>query len=610
MTLLAELQRRNVIRMAGLYLVVAWLLVQVASVTFPAFELPAWALRGLILLLALGLVPVLIFAWLYELTPEGLRRDAEAAPDAPIAARTRRRMDRMLVAGLAIALAWFALDRYLVAPEVGSGSISGAPATVPATAPAPEIEPDPISDKSIAVLAFADMSPGKDSEYLGDGVAEEILNALAQVEDLKVAGRTSSFYFKGRNEKLTEIAAALGVANVLEGSVRRQGDKVRITAQLIRASDGFHRWSDSYDGDIGDVFALQERIARAITSELEAVLSDRQRERLVDTGTTDPQAYSLYLRGRYFWNLRTPDSVRQAIEQFRAAAAADPGFALAYSGIADSYLVLPYFTGERSDRTRAQAQEYAERALAIDPRSAEALASMAYVRQGEWAWAEAERLYQRALEINPRYVTAQFWYARLLARTGRSEAALERYRLALEYEPLSRIVRDNLVQILLQRGELEEALAEQLRALELAPDYPANFMNYSHVLTSSGRAEEALAAAEQGLALSDQDRIRWAKMRALTALGRGAEAEPMAADIEARYERGEADAFAVAAGWAAVGNADAAFRWLDRARADRSAMLVGLRAEAVFIDLQDDPRFGAMIDTMKLQAPAAAERAP
>jgi TolB-like protein len=240
---LAELKRRNVIRMAGLYLVGAWLVTQVVSTLLPLFEAPSWIARSIVIALALGFVPALAFAWIFELTPQGIRRDADVPPQQSIAPEVGRRLDRAIMVVLALALGYFIVDKFVLSPRH---------ARLPLDA---STESDG-ANKSIAVLPFIDLSPGKDQEYFSDGMSEELLNALAKVKDLKVAGRTSSFSFKGKNEDMRTIGTALGVANIVEGSVRKQGDKVRITAQLVRASSGFHLWSETYDGDLKDVFEL------------------------------------------------------------------------------------------------------------------------------------------------------------------------------------------------------------------------------------------------------------------------------------------------------------------------------------------------------------------
>ena len=265
MPLLAELQRRNVIRMAGLYLVGAWLVTQVAATLLPVFGAPDWVMKALLVLLCIGFFAALMFSWVFELTPDGLKRDAEVPASESIAPQTARRMERVFLVLLTLALGYFAIDKFVLAPKREAARVAEVTQATKVDAVPTSATPIPavsaIPEKSIAVLAFANMSADKDNEYFSDGVAEEILNSLANVKDLKVAGRTASFYFKGRNEPMAAIGAVLGVANILEGSVRKQGSRLRITAQLIRVSDGFHLWSETFDGTDADIFALQENIA-------------------------------------------------------------------------------------------------------------------------------------------------------------------------------------------------------------------------------------------------------------------------------------------------------------------------------------------------------------
>ena len=433
MSLLAELKRRNVLRMAGLYLVGAWLLVQVAGTVLPMFEVPSWVARAIVILLALGFVPALVFAWLYEMTPEGIKRDAEVTPSQSIAMQTGRRMDRLIVAGLVALVALLVVDRY----RPGVAQI--APDSTPATQSVDAMESaspaqGPALDKSIAVLAFADMSADRDSEYLSDGIAEEILNALAQVRDLKVAGRTASFYYKGRDATLKAIGSELGVAHVLEGSVRRQGERVRITAQLIRADNGFHLWSDTYDGDLADVFALQERIARAISDALQVVLSDDQRTRLVDVGTTDARAYALYLQAAAVFNRR--DTVRnpEAIALLEKALAHDPRFARAVSRIA--ILQANLANSEMPGALAAEARRNAERAIALDPKLAEPHLALGLLARRERRFLEARASFDRALALEPASAEVGFFVAQNLMGTGYTAQGTEWLDRTLLIDPL------------------------------------------------------------------------------------------------------------------------------------------------------------------------------
>ena len=595
MNLIAELRRRKVIQVGAAYLVVAWLLIQIVATVAPQLQLPEWVPRLVTLLLMVGFPVAVVMAWVFEVTPEGVRVDARKTGS--------KRMYVSAAVFAAAALAWYvrgdrAAQEVVVAAPSAPTAAPAPPATSASTTAAPADPVAPPPTKSIAVLAFADMSPDKDSEYLSDGIAEEILNALAGVGDLQVAARTSSFYYKDRNESLRDIGKTLGVAHVLEGSVRRQGEKVRITAQLIRVADGFHRWSDTYDGDLADVFALQERIARAITDELKVVLSGGQQEQLVDVGTDNAEAYGHYLRGRYFWNRRTAANISLAIEQFRAAADADPEFAKAYSGIADCYAILPYYASIRSDQTIAQARIFAARALALDEGLAEAHTSSAFERVTQWDWSGAEQAFRRAIELNPRYATAHFWYARMLAGLGRYDDALERLREAHRLEPLSRVIRDNLTQFHILRNEPAIALVEARRLVELAPDYPSGHALLGRVLLLNGKPDEALIAVDRAIAMETGIRARLARIAALVALGRHDEAASLAREYEGQHAVGNLDAYWVANAYVDLGDDGQALAWLERAIAERSALVSGVRADTSMLRLRDDPRFRAIVARM------------
>ncbi|HQW64274.1 MAG TPA: tetratricopeptide repeat protein [Pseudomonadota bacterium] len=595
MNLIAELRRRKVIQVGAAYLVVAWLLIQIVATVAPQLQLPEWVPRLVTLLLMVGFPVAVVMAWVFEVMPEGVRVDARKTGS--------KRMYVSAAVLAAAALAWYvrgdrAAQEVVVAAPSAPTAAPAPPATSASTTAAPADPVAPPPTKSIAVLAFADMSPDKDSEYLSDGIAEEILNALAGVGDLQVAARTSSFYYKDRNESLRDIGKTLGVAHVLEGSVRRQGEKVRITAQLIRVADGFHRWSDTYDGDLADVFALQERIARAITDELKVVLSGGQQEQLVDVGTDNAEAYGHYLRGRYFWNRRTAANISLAIEQFRAAADADPEFAKAYSGIADCYAILPYYASIRSDQTIAQARIFAARALALDEGLAEAHTSSAFERVTQWDWSGAEQAFRRAIELNPRYATAHFWYARMLAGLGRYDDALERLREAHRLEPLSRVIRDNLTQFHILRNEPAIALVEARRLVELAPDYPSGHALLGRVLLLNGKPDEALIAVDRAIAMETGIRARLARIAALVALGRHDEAASLAREYEGQHAVGNLDAYWVANAYVDLGDDGQALAWLERAIAERSALVSGVRADTSMLRLRDDPRFRAIVARM------------
>ena len=435
MNFLDELKRRNVIRMAGLYLIGAWLVTQVAATLLPVFEAPAWVMKALLGVLAIGFFVAVGFAWVFELTPAGLKRDAQVDPAESIAPRTAQRMNRMIIAVLVVALGYFAFDKFVMSAYREDALVAAATGTVKAEDSAGKQAA--ISEKSIAVLPFVNISADKDNEYFSDGIAEEILNALAQVKDLKVAGRTSSFQFKGKNESLTTIGQALGVAHVLEGSVRKQGNKVRIAAKLIRVQDGYNQWSETYDGDLSDVFALQERIAQAIASKLQLTLSGTQAQRLVDTGTSNPDAYQLYLRASSTFDRRDGAHMLDAVRQLQEAVALDPNYARAYSRLAALHSILPtYAPGHFADREE-QIRGYAQRAIELDPRLAEPWAAMGMSAPLSGSGlVESRGYFEKALQLDPDDITTNFWFGLTLVRSGYNRAGVARIEHALAVDPM------------------------------------------------------------------------------------------------------------------------------------------------------------------------------
>ena len=594
MSLLTELRRRNVIRMAGLYLVGAWLIVQVASTLLPIFHTPAWVLQSLVVLLAVGLVPALVFSWLYELTPEGLKRDAEAEVDANTAKRTARRMDRAIVVGLLVVIALMVVERVWFAGR-DAPSTANPPAAPPGNAGSARID-------SIAVLPFRNEGSGEDSEYLSDGLAESLIYRLAQVSDLTVSPRSSVFEYKDTTLPPLEVGRKLGVASIMSGRLVQRGEDLTISVELVDVVRNRVLWGEQYRRKLSELLETQRDIAAEIAERLQLRLSGEEAAKFGRKYTDSNEAYRRYLEGRYHFNQRTADSIGKAIERFRAAAEADPEFALAFTGLADCYLVQPYYQPVRSDRSLAQARTYATRALAIDDQLAEVHTSMAYVHQGEWQWDAAEKEYQRALALNPRYATAQLWYARLQVRLGRFDEGLAGLRKAQSLEPLSRVLGDNIAQALLIRGEVEAAEAEAKRLVEFDAEFPGGYQRLSQVYLAQGRYEEALATAEQGLERVDWSRLRMSQARALVALGRAGDGTEFAGALEARYAAGEADAVEVAEIHASLGDASRAFEWLQRALADRSALLVDIRASVELIPLREDPRFAAILAAMRMPA--------
>jgi TolB-like protein len=391
---LEEMKQRRVFRALLGYGIVSFAVLQVVEPVMHGFHLPEWVLAATVIALGLGFPVTLVLAWVFDVNAGHLETTLPRPP--------KRGVLLLVALGLLLGapgVAWFFWRQPRAAsPAAEAAGVAGPP--------------------SIAVLAFADLSPGKDQEYFADGISEEILNALTRVKGLKVAGRTSSFHFKGKNEDLRTIGQTLGVANVLEGSVRKQGNKVRITAQLIQVSDGFHLWSKNYDGDLSDVFELQDRIARAITDELKVVLQGEQQVRLVPVATRNPEAYALYLQATAIFNRRDGARFGDAITWLERALALDPVFARAHSRLATLHAIRPAYLPRSLEASLAAAERHARRAIELDPALAEPHAVLGLVFNHQRRRQEERAAYRRALELDPDDVTANFWYGITLLMEG------------------------------------------------------------------------------------------------------------------------------------------------------------------------------------------------
>ncbi len=427
MTLLAELKRRNVIRVAGLYLVGAWLVTQVAGTVLPMFGAPGWLPRSIVILLAIGFLPAMVFAWVFELTPDGLKRDAEVPQEQSIGPQTARRMERMILVLFALALGFFAFDKFMLAPKREAALVAATKQSVKAETNAVKAT---ISDKSIAVLPFADFSQGNDQGWFADGLAEEILNSLARTPDLLVAARTSSFKYKGSTLAIPQIAKELGVAHVLEGSVRSGGGRVRVTAQLIRASDGFHLWSQNFDRDAADVIAIQEDLAKQIAIAMQTSMDPKALTDMARVGTRSVEAYQAYLRGVAQSNsAANPAMAVAAYQQFEKARTLDPEFSAAHLR-ASSYWQTQFDTtsmlSEPSKLSpevlRQHFRERIDLAIRYANRDVDRDAARAALATMDIRYNEAIGLLRKVLSKQPEDYAALSSLLDLLSRTGQHQA--------------------------------------------------------------------------------------------------------------------------------------------------------------------------------------------
>ena len=519
MQLFQELQHRNVFRVAIGYVVSSWLLVQVADLVLENIGSPDWVMQTIMLVLVLGFPVVVFFSWAYEVTPEGIKRESEIDRSQSIRHHTGRKLDRAIVAVLVLALGYFAYDKFVVGPQRASELVEGMKqAVTEQAAVATDVPAEP--DNSIAVLPFVNMSSDEEQEYFSDGLSEELLNLLAKIPELHVAARTSSFSFKGKDLEVTEIASRLKVAHVLEGSVRKHGKQLRITAQLIQADNGYQLWSETYDRQLDNIFEIQEDIAVAVVDALKiTLLGEAPRTRKTDTA-----AYQLFLEGQYLKRQISRDSLFKAIEAFKQAVEIDPTYAPAWAEMADTYMWVGSSEKISPGEIRALADQAIEKAISIDPDYAFAY----YVRGISWIFTKREfnrgvEDFEHALALEPdnafliaamgkgAFVTGQFdlaiaqyqealalepivpefyWFiGKAYLSSGRLDEAEASFRKLLDLSPESYGSGD-LWETLLLKGELEAAL-EQLSGLNYANNGPFSITHYA--LGNSEKADEYLA---------------------------------------------------------------------------------------------------------------------
>src|SRR5688572_22908128 len=594
MSIVSELRRRNVFRIAALYLVAGWVLLQVAELLFGALDVPPWSLRLLLGLLLLGLPLAVIFAWVYELTPEGLRREHEIDRHASITSETGRKIN-VLIAGLLVAaiglLTWGQLgtrrDRAATVPAADTPAIAQPTAATPVGR---------ASALSIAVLPFVNMSDDRNNEYFSDGLTEELLNLLARIPELKVIARTSSFAYKGKEAKISEIARELQVANVLEGSVRKSGDRIRITAQLIRTSDSTHLWSQSYDRTVQDIFAVQDEIAGEVVDSLKVKLLGADHKPVQAGGTNDARAYEAYLRGRYEWNKgESQELARAALAAFDEALALDPSFAQAYASRSSVLQALtrnaylPYTEGF------AQARAAAERAVELAPDTSDAYVALGRLAIGaDWDWQKSEAALRKALELNPSNAAAYIVLAQLLSGLARTNEALAAARQAVSLDPLAPAGIQTLAFTNYDARQYHEArtLARQVATLDRAR--PRLHYLFGLIDLATGDPQTAVAACEK-------ERVEWQRQTCLAIaydkLGRDGEA---AAQVKELKKTGDNSAYQFAQISAQRGELDEAIRWLNVARRVRDPGVFRSRVDQLLDPLREDPRYETYLREMNL----------
>jgi TolB-like protein/tetratricopeptide (TPR) repeat protein len=594
MSFLTELKRRNVVRMAGLYLVGAWLLVQVAGTVLPMFGAPDWIARSIVILLGIGFVPALVFSWAFELTPQGLKRDEDVRPEQSIAPQTARRMDRMIIVVLALALAYFCFDKFVLTPRREAALVA---ATEKSIATRPSVEPKSANANSVAVLPFDNLSEDRENEYFSDGISEELLTVLQKIPGLHVAARTSAFSFKDRKTTTAqEIGQKLGVANLVEGCVRKADNTVRIAARLSRAATGEQLWSESYTRNLKDVFAVQSEIAQTIVAQLRGKLGGAVAERVQATvlgGTTNPAAYEQFLQGRYYLNRFSIADLDKGRAFLERACELDPNFPLAWALLSQVWTLK---TGWSDRLTRAEfvadlahARETAERALQLDPDLPEALTARFSIQfLFDFDWKGGAETIKRAQALAPSDPVILISAAQVAGIFGDHARAVDLARQAVALDPVNAQVRVYLANALLQARRPAESRAAYERVTELNPSAPWAFAGSGMAYLVEGKNAEALAAAEHET--SEFARLVVSAV-ALWNLHRKAESDVLLASLI--RDNSDGGAYQIAEIYSCRGDKEQAFAWLERARRQQDGGLAYYPNDPLLDPLRSDPRWAA-----------------
>ena len=567
----AELKRRNVYKVAVAYAVVGWLVIQVATQVFPFFEIPNWAVRLVVLAIVVGFPIALVMAWAFELTPEGLKRTAEADQAIQPQAKSHGWI-YIVVIGAALSIGLFFLGRYSARTGTAQSSIQ-------------------ISGKSIAVLPLLNESGDPKDEYFSDGLSEELIAALAQIRELKVIGRSSSFRFKERKEEPKAIGEKLGVATLLEGTVRKQGDRVRIVAELVNAADGIELWTRTFDRELKDIFAVQQEIAKAVASALKVELLGAEQGPVTGATTKHTEAHNAYLLGHHHLQRRTLDDYQKAIDYFGEAIRLDPEYALAYAERAEAWTVIADLTQHEPGWPNAKRD--AEKAVALAPELSEAHAALGWVRFfTEWRFSEGLSELKRAKELSPANPLVNDLLSRVIVYVGRPDEAERQVREAVELDPLSFAPRTNLARILWYEGKIDEADATARKAAELFPTAANSHRWQTLVAVHRGDGDTALREAQ---AEPDDSYRRF--LLPLAHYIRGDKAAADASLAELLSNRLGLD-YQIAQIYAVRGDTEKALEWLQVSFESRDTGMLALLVDPLFRDLRGDPRFKALVAKM------------
>ena len=580
---LAELKRRNVYKVAVAYIVAGWALSQGVAQVLPVFDVPNWTIRLIVVLIVIGLPVALVLAWVFEITPEGIKR-TEMADRMPAAAqRKKHAWIYVVILGAIVSITLFFLGRY--------SAISGAPRHGEAATGIPE--------KSIAVLPFDNLSRDPDNAYFAEGVQDEILTRLAKVADLKVISRTSTQHFKSVPENLPQIAKQLGVANILEGSVQKVKDQVRVNVQLINALTDAHLWAEIYDRKLTDLFSVESDIAKTIADTLQAKLTGSEQTAMSKKPTENPAAYELYLKGRFFWNKRTGNDLKTAADYFQRAIDADPSYANAYAGLAQSYLLIPLFGAGMPRDFFPKASAAARRAIELDETSAEGHAALANLYGlDNFNPPASEKEFQRAIALDPNSATAHHWYSNgLLVSMGRFEEAIKEGKRAVELDPLSLIINADLGSTLMLSRRYDDAIAQLRSTLGLDPNFAYAHWNLGEALYLKGDSTGAISEYEKAALLDNDPEIQALLARVYAETGKKEQALEILRKLSETAQHQFVRGYLFALIYIGLGDKTTAIQYLERCSQERENIdLNWIKVDPLLDPLRGQPRFEALAE--------------
>jgi TolB-like protein/Tfp pilus assembly protein PilF len=574
-----ELKRRNVYKVAVAYVVAGWALSQGIAQVFPVFDVPNWVVRLLVMLIILGLPVALVLTWMFEITSEGILRTEMADAMPGVVQRKKHAWIYVVVIGGLVSIGLFLLGRYTAQTPRQNEEAGGV-----------------ISAKSIAVLPFDNLSGDPDNAYFTEGVQDEILTRLAKVADLKVIARTSTQKFKSAPENLPEIAKQLGVLNILEGSVQKANDQVRVNVQLINALTAAHVWADTYDRKSTDIFAVESEIAKSVADALQAKLTGAEKSSIVKAPTADPEAYELYLKGRFFWNKRSGADLRKAIEYFDQAIAKDPNYALAYAGLADSYLLLPNYGSASTQESLPPARAALNKALELDDSLAEAHASSGLLATFECRLERAITDFERAIQLKPNYATAHHWLMFGRLALGHLDQAVEEGKRALKLDPLSPIINADFAWTFFCARRFDEAERQARKTLEIDPQFFLAHYYLGQVLQFKGQLTEAIAEFQKAVDLNGDPDSLGMLGQAYARNGQKDEAQKVLVRLNEEAKSRYVAPYSTALVYLGLGDKERALDELERAyqRGDTNYLFV-IRVDPMLDDLRGHPRFDALV---------------